>query len=169
MTPAQLLEERQARIMKAVALEKPDRTPVVLEYAGFAAAVTGTPLSEFLGSLARSVEVMIEAFHLAEGADAVDYGAYSAYALCYLWMSKVKVPGVDLPAGAAFQVVESELMKAEDYDSILSEGWPAFYRRFMEERVLNDVPRYRLPSAQAPADVRGAWAAHGIPVSAEAT
>ncbi len=44
MSEAQLLEQRQARILQAVALEKPDRTPVILEYAGFAASVTNTPL-----------------------------------------------------------------------------------------------------------------------------
>jgi hypothetical protein len=64
MSKAQLLEERQTRILKAIALESPNRTPVVLEYAGFAAKVTNTPLPEFLGSLSKSVDVMIEAFHI---------------------------------------------------------------------------------------------------------
>jgi hypothetical protein len=164
VTAALLHQERLARIMRAVALEEPDRTPVVLEYAGFAARATSTPLPEFLASLGRSVEVMIEAFHMVEGADAVNYGAYSPYALSYLWMSKVKVPGVDLPAGESVQVVESELMRAEDYDTILRDGWPAFYCRFMEERVLGGVPPHRLPPAQPPVDVLGTWAAQGIPV-----
>ena len=54
---------------------------------------------------------MIRAFHLVGGADAINYGAYSPYSLCYLWMSKVKVPGVDLPDDAMWQVVERELNK----------------------------------------------------------
>ena len=164
MSKAQLLKERQTRIFRAIGLEKPDRTPVVLEYAGFAAHVTNKPLAAFLGSISKSVNVMIEAFHIVGEADGIDYGSYSPYSLAYGWMSKVKVPGVELPDDAMYQVAEAELMKAEDYDRILHEGWRDFYRLFMRERVLNDVPPERLPSGQPFTDVRGAWAAQGIPV-----
>ena len=47
---ARLYDERLNRILKSVALEKPDRVPVVLEYSGFAAHVTKTPMAEFLRS-----------------------------------------------------------------------------------------------------------------------
>jgi uroporphyrinogen-III decarboxylase len=164
MSKAELLEERQIRILKAIALEKPDRTPVVLEYAGFAAKVTNTPMPEFLGSLSKSVDVMIEAFHIVGEADGIDYGSYSPYSLAYGWMSKVKVPGVELPDDAMYQVVEAELMKIEDYDRILHQGWRDFYRLFMRERVLDDVPAGRLPPGQPSMDVGGTWAAQGIPV-----
>jgi uroporphyrinogen-III decarboxylase len=159
-----LFEQRQDRILKAVALEKPDRTPVILEYAGFAARVTNTPMPEFLSSLSKSVKAMIQAFHLVGDADAVNYGSYSVYNLCYLWMSKVKVPGVDLPPDAMYQVAEAELMKLEDYDHLLKLGWPEFYQAFMKERVLNHVPKERLPANQPQINFRDEWAAHGIPV-----
>ena len=48
MNVTELLTQRESRILAAVALEKPDRVPVVLEYAGYAATVTGMPLPEFL-------------------------------------------------------------------------------------------------------------------------
>ncbi len=164
MDSATLLEQRSKRIRQAVALDRPDRTPVVLEYAGFAARITGTPLMEFLSSTARSVQIMIEAFGRVGSADAVDYGSFSPYQLSYIWMSKVKVPGVDLPDEDMYQVAETELMTVEDYDLLLAKGWPSFYRSFMTERVLNDVPPERLPAGQSSVDVRSEWAAHGIPV-----
>ncbi len=164
MDSATLLEQRSKRILQAVALDRPDRTPVVLEYAGFAARVTGTPLPEFLSSTTKSVQVMIEAFHRVGNADAVDYGSFSPYQLSYIWMSKVRVPGVDLPEEDMYQVAETELMTVEDYDFLLEQGWPSFYRRFMAERVLNDVPAERLPSGQPSVDVLSEWASHGIPV-----
>ncbi|MEE9495932.1 MAG: hypothetical protein V3V39_05350 [Desulfobacterales bacterium] len=37
MNTDELYHQRLTRILKAVALEAPDRTPVVLEYSGFAA------------------------------------------------------------------------------------------------------------------------------------
>jgi hypothetical protein len=162
-----LFQERMARIRKAVALERPDRVPVVLEYAGFAARVTGTPMPEFLLDLGRSVEVMIQAYRkVTEGleADGVNYGRFSPFALSYLWLSKVKVPGLHLPQTASYQVVEQELMSREDYDRILQEGWPRFLEAFMRERVLEDVDPRFLPGNQRPVDVVGKWAALGVPV-----
>jgi hypothetical protein len=65
-------EDRLNRIMKAVALERPDRVPVILEYSGFAAYVTETPMAEFLGSPVKNLEVMIRACRIVGGADAVN-------------------------------------------------------------------------------------------------
>lgn len=162
-----LFQERMNRIRKAVALQRPDRVPVVLEYAGFAARVTGTPMPEFLLDLKRSVEVMIQAYRkVTEGleADGVNYGRFSPFALSYLWLSKVKVPGIHLPETASYQVVEQELMTREDYDRILQEGWPRFLEAFMRERVLGDVDPRFLPRNQECVDVVGKWAALGVPV-----
>lgn len=162
-----LLEERMSRIRKAVALEKTDRVPVVLEYAGFAARVTSTPMPEFLLDLGRSVEVMIQAYKkVTEGleADGVNYGRFSPFALSYLWLSKVKVPGLHLPENGSYQVVEQELMSREDYERILQEGWPSFLETFMRHKVLEDVDPRFLPRNQAPVDVVGKWAAQGVPV-----
>ena len=56
MQTEDLYNARLKRILKTVALEKPDRTPVVLEYSGFAAYVTGTRMAEFLRSPATNLE-----------------------------------------------------------------------------------------------------------------
>ncbi|MBL7225330.1 MAG: hypothetical protein ISS59_04295 [Desulfobacteraceae bacterium] len=56
-----LLEQRLNRILKSVALEKPDRTPVVLQYSGFAAYVTNTPMAEYLSTPLKATETMIQA------------------------------------------------------------------------------------------------------------
>jgi hypothetical protein len=49
-----ILEERITRIGKAVSFAKPDRVPVILEYAGFAAYVTGTSMADFISSPANA-------------------------------------------------------------------------------------------------------------------
>jgi hypothetical protein len=152
------------RILQAVALERPDRTPVVLEYSGFAAYVTQTPMAEFLASPAKNLETMIQAYRLIGEGDAINYGSFWPYNLCYDFMSKVRVPGVDLPDNEMWQVVETELMTPADYDRILDDGWPQFFREFMSERILNDVPAHYLPPNRKSADVINAWRANGIPV-----
>ena len=167
MNRESLRDERLSRIKKAVTLGKPDRVPVVLEYAAFAAHVTNTPLSEFLLSRRRSVQVMIQAYQrvaeVAE-ADAINYGGFSPYDLSYIWLSKVRVPGVDLPADMSYQVFEQEVMTVEHYDRILKDGWPKFHRALLKEKIFEGVPPDYLPSNQQPVDVVKEWAKIGVPV-----
>ena len=125
------LQDRITRIKRAVSLRRPDRVPVVLEYSTFACQGYGDPSAGIPLNLNRSVEVMIQAYELVAEAgeiDAMNYGFFSPYGLSYLWLSKVIVPGVDIPEDVSFQVVEKEGMVREDYDRILKLGWPGSIR-----------------------------------------
>jgi len=164
MNMKEIYQQRLDRILKAVALEKTDRTPVVLEYSGFAAYVTHTIMAEFLSSPTKNLETMIRAYQLVGDGDAVNYGSFWPYGLCYDFMAKVRVPGVDLPQNEMWQIVETELMKQEDYDQILKMGWPAFFEEFMKQRVIDDAPAEFFPPHRKPVDVRGEWLTNGVPV-----
>ena len=107
-------QKRINRILKAVALEQPDRTPVVLEYSGFAAYVTDTKMAEFLSSPTKNIDTMIQAYRMVGEGDAINYGSFWPYGLCYDFMSRVAVPGVDLPDNEMWQVVETELMDRKE-------------------------------------------------------
>jgi hypothetical protein len=156
--------KRLQRILTAVALGTPDRVPVVLEYSGFAAYVTETPMADFLAAPAKNLETMINAYHLVAGGDAINYGSFWPYGLCYDYLSKVRVPGVDLPEDDMWQVIETDLMTRTDYDRLLEMGWPAYSAEFMAERILDDVPADYLPPQRKALDVKGAWAKAGVPV-----
>ena len=162
----ELLKERKDRILKAVALEKPDRIPLVLEYSGFAAYATKTEIADFISSPSKATETMIQAYKLIGGGDAINYGTFSPYRLSYNFGAKVKVPGIDLPPDAMWQVVETELMKVEDYDRILEIGWPEFFKGFLTERVLNDAALNLLPENQEKIDIIGLWSKEDVPVLA---
>ena len=159
-----ILQERKTRIMRAVSLERPDRIPVVLEYAGFAATVTNTTMAEFVSTPSKATQTMIEAYTRIGGGDAINYGSFSPYGLSYLFGAKVRVPGVDLPPNEMWQVVESELMKRQDYDRILDIGWKAFFQEFLSSRIFDDAEAYLLPENQEGVDVLGLWAHQGVPV-----
>ncbi len=156
--------QRLNRILKAVALKKPDRTPVVLEYSGFAAYVTQTPMASFLRSPQTNIDTMIQAFQRVGDGDAINYGAFWPYGLCNDFMAKVRVPGVDLPNNEMWQVVETQLMDRHDYDRILDHGWMHFFQKMMRERILNDVPAEYLPPQRQSVDVRAEWQTIGVPV-----
>jgi uroporphyrinogen-III decarboxylase len=74
------------------------------------------------------------------------------------------VPGIELADNEMWQVLETEIMTLEDYDRILALGWPDYFRKFMDERVLDDVPQERRPWTRERVDVKAKWAAHGVPV-----
>jgi hypothetical protein len=164
MTAGELYNQRLTRILDAVALKQPDRVPVVLEYSGFAAYVTGTPMAQFLKSPLNAQETMIAAYHLVGGGDAMNYGTFWPYGLCSDYMAKVRVPGVDLPDDEMWQVVESERMQRQDYDRILEAGWPDFFDTYMQTRIFDDVPPEYLPPNLPKLDVRKAWRKIGVPV-----
>lgn len=164
MNTEDLYNQRLHRILKAVALEKPDRTPVVLEYSGFAAYATHTPMAAFLKSPRTNIDTMIKAFELVGDGDAINYGAFWPYGLCYDFMAKVRVPGVDLPDNEMWQVTETRLMERGDYDCILKHGWLDFFKKFMHERILNDVPPEYLPPKRRSVNVLTEWRSIGVPV-----
>ena len=164
MQTEDLYNARLKRILKTVALEKPDRTPVVLEYSGFAAYVTGTRMADFLRSPITNLETMIRAYDMVGDADAINYGSFWPYGLCYDYMSKVSVPGVDLPENEMWQVVESELMSRDDYDLILNQGWPDYFKAFLTRRIFHQVPDDYLPPRRKSPDAKKAWRQKGVPV-----
>ena len=164
MKNSTLYSQRLNRILTAVDLKKPDRTPVVLEYSGFAAYVTNTPMAEFLRSPATTLETMIRAFSMVGDADAINYGSFWPYGLCYDYMSKVSVPGVDLPEDDMWQVVESELMTRDDYHIILDKGWPDYFNAFLKQRIFHEVPDSYLPPRRKSPDAQKAWRQEGVPV-----
>ncbi|MBW1862572.1 MAG: uroporphyrinogen decarboxylase [Deltaproteobacteria bacterium] len=159
-----LLKERQTRIDKAIALDRPDRVPVIVSYALWAATVTGVPFPEFCVSVEKSGNKMIEAFELCGGADGLEFAGFSAYGNCFVFMSKVRVPGIDLPDDSHHQVAEMELMKIEDYDTILDMEWPEFYMGFLKTRVLDDVNPAHLPMSQPPFNAKAICDPLGIPL-----
>lgn len=159
-----ILKERNVRILKAVSLEKPDRIPVVLEYAGFAALVTDTPMAEFVSSPEIATHTMIEAYKRIGDGDAINYGSFFPYMLSLSFGTKIALPGINLPSNEMWQVLEGELMTREDYDRILDIGWKSFFNKFLSERVFDDVKYDMLPENQKKIDALRLWADQGVPV-----
>jgi uroporphyrinogen-III decarboxylase len=164
LDPDRLLEQRLTRIQKAIALEHPDRAPVVLEYSGFAAYATGTSMAEFVGSPSKATETMIRAYQRIGGGDAINYGSFFPYWLCYSFGARVKIPGLDLPDNEMWQVLETERMVHEDYDRILDMGWPRYFQDYLNTRIFNEVPSELRSAAHERVNAREQWAAKGVPV-----
>ncbi|SMC46815.1 uroporphyrinogen decarboxylase family protein [Sporomusa malonica] len=134
-TAQELLLERKTRINKAIALEKPDRTPVVLMMDSFCAYHMGVKMSEFCSSLKTQNQVMLKSLKTFGDVD----GSNSAFAggplFPLIFMSHVKMPGKELPDDALWQLDEREVMTTDDYDTILNKGWGPFYQDYLINRL----------------------------------
>lgn len=127
-----LYQERFDCIKKAIALEPVDQVPVAYMGAAFAPRWHGMTIAEFCEdpeaafqvSLATAKRLGVDAVNLAGG------GRITA-ALTSIWLSRLGVPGRDLPVDSLWQVREAEVMTPEDYDAIVKMGWNAFFGSYL--------------------------------------
>ncbi len=123
VTPQQLYEEREKRILDAIALKEPDRVPVVPLFAFFNCYYSGiTP-----GEAYRDPDKAISAWRktiLDFEPDATYSVNFTVYAmdqvLSALDFKAMKWPGHGVPDTTSFQFVENEYMKAEEYEQFFS-------------------------------------------------
>ena len=133
----ELYEERLDRIKTAVALDKPDRVPVVPLANAFCARHMGVKMSEFCTNPEISNRTIIRSFSELGEFDGLQSAAFYAPSLGMLWLSRIKLPGYDLPEGELWQVDEQELMTTENYDKIINEGNNKFLRDYYREKLDN--------------------------------
>jgi uroporphyrinogen-III decarboxylase len=124
----ELWKERDARLRKALNYETVDRVPVIFTGSAWAPASQSMRFSRYCTDPDAAFHVTLDALDSLEGLDGVNQaggGLITAH-LTNAWLSRVKVPGIDLPCDVLWQVEENETMKVEDYDLILNKGWEAF-------------------------------------------
>jgi uroporphyrinogen decarboxylase len=137
MTAEALHTERMTRLKKAIALERPDRTPIMLAGAFFLKYGEPTAcLADFVNRRDWADDMVMKGY---ERLQAVDAGGPAIRARVDAaganWLSKTKIPGRELPDDVMWQIDEVGLMTEEDYDTILNTGWKKFRRDFLVSRL----------------------------------
>ena len=126
--------ERLARIQRTIDLEPTDRIPFVFMGTAFAPRYMGVSMAEFCADPDVRVDVTLAAMDRLggdfDGINALPAGRITP-ALSGAWLSRVAVPGRDLPDDSLWQVVETEVMTVDDYDTIIEQGWSAFMGGYM--------------------------------------
>ena len=126
--------ERLARIQITIDLEPTDRIPFVFMGTAFAPRYMGVSMAEFCAEPDVRVDVTLAAMDRLggefDGINALPTGRITP-SLSAAWLSRVAVPGRDLPDDSLWQVVESEVMTVDDYDTIIEQGWSTFMGGYM--------------------------------------
>lgn len=162
-SPHALLSERKHRIAAAVALERQDRVPCVPLGDAFAAKVAGVSLADFCTKPEAALSAMLTTFTSLGEIDGIQQPSFNVYGLSRLWLSRLKVPGRDLPDDELWQVEERELMTIEDYDAIVTDGYGPWFRSFVGRHLSVEFDSFRPYAATLP-HACGAWEDRGIPV-----
>lgn len=128
-----LMEERLERIRKVIRFEPVDRLPIIQNASAWGPRYTGHTVAEFCTVNEASARITIEAMDKLGGVDGVNMAMVgrTPAILTTAWLSRIGVPGRDLPPDSLWQVREAEVMTLEDYDTILEKGWPAFLDGYM--------------------------------------
>lgn len=143
-------KENLELVRSAVRCEKVDRVPVTPSADGYYARQAGITMQTFVEDGEAAWRASLKE-QLRIEADATQTIIASPYNIGKFWMSKVAVPGRELPPDAMWQINEEKLMTAEDYELLKKMGWKAFKAQFIEERCNydNDVlAQFRAASAK---------------------
>jgi len=134
-TTQELLRKRKERLRKVIALEKPDKTPFILMADSFCARHMGVKLSDFCSSFKVANKTMLDSAKALGDFEGMNAAFAAGPIFPLIFMTKVKLPGQELPADSLWQLDEKEVMTIEDYDTILNKGWGPFMVDFLKNRL----------------------------------
>ena len=127
---------RRERVEAVIALEKPDRVPVMPLMITFPMRHRGMTYGEAWRDLDRAFQASLDTFDDLGGFDALLIPSFYWPQLNDRFMNapaRKLIPGKDLPENALFQYEEKELFSRADYDRIASVGWNAFWHEHYEQ------------------------------------
>jgi uroporphyrinogen-III decarboxylase len=138
MSDGAVYQERLSRIRKAINLEPVDQVPVIYIGGAFSPRYMGVSMGRYCTDMDFAVETTLAAVKRLGDIDGLNGlpGARIHVMLTLLWLSHVDIPGRELPDDSLWQVHEAEVMKADEYDTIIDKGWTAFRNAFLP-RVLD--------------------------------
>jgi hypothetical protein len=141
---------RQERFEAAVALERPDRVPVMPLMTAFAPRNQGITQGEAWRDPEKGFKAMLDTFNDLGGFDKL-------YKPNLFWPMiggrfcsspvRVLIPGRQLPEDALNQIDERELFSRDDYDKLAALGWNSFWDEHYE-KMSGGRPLERVISAQ---------------------
>jgi hypothetical protein len=152
-TPEQLYEEREKRIRDSIYLKQPDRIPLF---------VFPDPSAHY-GLLQSAAYYDPVAWRQALIREVLDFepdmssGSFSTSGetLATLDVKNRLWPGGPLPPGYEYQFIESEFMKADEYDLFLSDPSDFMIRRYLPRMYGSLAPLAKLPSMGLMTNIEG--------------
>lgn len=116
--PSEMAAERSKRFQDVYAMKEPDRIPITLNLGYMLARLGGVSFAD-LEAKPEVQQELLEEWALYYQADDISGGGWPGFPSRMLGDRQTRWPGYELAADRPFQFVESEVMKAEDYDEFI--------------------------------------------------
>src|SRR5512134_2045949 len=159
-TTEELYQEREKRVMDAIALKTPDRVPLQTSPGVFAARYAGVPVSSMYYNHDAYREACLKMLLEYEPDMFSPTALTSGTALELLDARMQRWPGGTLPPDVPYQFVEGEYMKEDEYDIFLDDP-SDFMLRYYLPRVFGAMsPVSRLSPFRNMSGAGFAMAAH---------
>jgi uroporphyrinogen-III decarboxylase len=131
-TPQELYQEREKRVLDAMALRKPDRVPIAVLFGFFPVKYAGMTVEEAMYDPEKLFDAQLKA--LLEFQPDMDQAPFAIRflgpVLDALDFKQLKWPGHGLAADTTYQFVEGEYMTAEEYDHFLLDPSDFMVRKY---------------------------------------
>jgi uroporphyrinogen-III decarboxylase len=131
-TAAELYQQREKRVLDAIALRVPDRVPILVFFAFFPAKYCGMTIQELMYDPDKLFEAQWKT--MIDFAPDMDNNPFALRLLGpileTLDFKPLKWPGHGVTANRTYQYIEGEYMKAEEYDHFLLDPTDFMIRRF---------------------------------------
>ena len=131
-TPAELYQQREKRVLDAIALRVPDRVPILVFFAFFPAKYCETTVQELMYDPEKLFQAQWKT--MVDFAPDMDNNPFGLRLLGpileTLDFKPLKWPGHGVSANRTYQYIEGEYLKAEEYDHFLLDPTDFMIRRF---------------------------------------
>jgi uroporphyrinogen-III decarboxylase len=145
-TPEELYQERERRVMDAIALRRPDRVPIVSAAEMFFVRSAGLTAAEAMydyDKMAAAWKASMKKYNWDMAP--LQQGIRSGPTMELLGMKTFKWPGYNLPENSYYQWVEQEYMMADEYDEFLKDPTDFTIRKLMPRMSNTLEPLSALP------------------------
>ena len=148
MDSEQLYREREKRVVDAIALKVPDRVPLTVSMGFFVAKYTGYTNQEVMYDPDKLWDAQWKTTHdFVQDMERDPYGlTLLGPILDRIGYSQLQWAGRGLPANAAYQFVEGEYMKPEEYDHFLMDPSDFMVRVYLPRICTELTGLAKLPS-----------------------
>ena len=144
MSNEAIFQQRLKRIRKAVACQPVDKIPFAPCANAYWARQQGVLVADYLRDFKLACTTNLAAMEALGGVDATQNILVSPYACANAWLSEVAFPGErGIGPNDLWQILESEVMTSEDYQTILEKGFGTFYEDYCENRLDRHITRLK--------------------------
>ncbi|MFZ7121123.1 MAG: uroporphyrinogen decarboxylase family protein [Eubacteriaceae bacterium] len=138
MKPSRLYLDRVEKIKKTIVSEN-DKVTTCIAAGATPAAHMGVSLKDFASDLDLNLDISLKYFNEINTIAPIDClnvqlgGMKINVVLSSLWLSKIKMPGRELPENSLWQVAEKKVMQDEDYDLVIEKGLDALVQKILPQ------------------------------------